>query len=57
MIHTRWQALSETDAALLDFPHNRGESSELSPEQTVDKLLEYFRQPGRFDRLLKVAAS
>ena len=36
VIHTRrpesWQGLSETDAALLDFLRNRGESSELSAE-------------------------
>ena len=61
VIHTRrpaaWRTLSETDAALLDFLRNRGESSELSPEETVEKLLEYFREPGRFERLLKVAAS
>lgn len=35
----------------------RGEASELSPEKTVGKLLEYFREPGRFERLLKVAES
>ncbi len=61
VIHTRrpeaWQALSETDAALLDFLRNRGESSELSPEETVDKLLVYFREPERFERLLKVGQS
>ncbi len=61
VIHTRrpesWRALSETDAALLDFLRNRGKSSELSPEETVDKLLDYFREPGRFDRLLKIAPS
>ncbi len=61
VIHTRrpesWRALSETDAALLDFLRNRGESSELPPEETVDRLLDYFREPGRFERLLKVAPS
>ena len=61
VIHTRrpesWRGLSETDAALLDFLRNRGESSELSPEETVDKLLVYFRELGRFERLLKVALS
>jgi hypothetical protein len=59
LVHTRrptaWRALCETDAALLDFLRNRGASSELSPQQTVDKLLEYFRDPGRFDRLLKAS--
>jgi hypothetical protein len=61
VIHTRrpesWRALSQTDAALLDFLRNRGASSDLSPEETVDKLLKYFREPGRFERLLKVAPS
>jgi hypothetical protein len=61
VIHTRrpesWRALSETDAALLDFLRNRGELSELPPKETVVKLLEHFREKGRFERLLKVAAS
>jgi len=61
VIHTRrpasWRELSETDAALLDFLRNRGKASELSPEETGEKLLAYCRQPGRFARLLKVAAS
>ena len=61
VIHTRrpesWRALSEADAALLDFLRNRGESSELSAEETVDKLLGYFREAGRFGRLLKIASS
>jgi hypothetical protein len=59
VIHTRrpaaWQGLSETDAALLDFLRNRGEGSELTPEETVQKLLGYLREPGRFERLLQVA--
>jgi hypothetical protein len=61
LVHTRrpaaWRTLSEVDAALLDFLRNRGKSSELPPEQTARKLLEYFREPGRFERLLKVAPS
>jgi hypothetical protein len=61
VIHTRrpesWRALSETDAALLDFLRNRGEASELQPEETVSKLVHHFREPGRFGRILKVAAS
>ena len=51
VVHTRrpesWRALSETDAALLDFLRNRGLSSELSPEETVVKLLDHLREPGR----------
>jgi hypothetical protein len=61
LVHTRrpttWRELSETDAALLDFLRNRGASSELPAKETVDKLLGYFRETGRFARLLKVAAS
>jgi hypothetical protein len=60
-VHTRrpvaWRALSEMDAALLDFLRNRGESSELHPAETVEKLLQYFRESGRFERLLQVAPS
>jgi hypothetical protein len=59
LVHTRrpaaWRSLSELDAALLDFLRNRGELSELPPQETVEKLLNYFREPGRFERLLKVA--
>jgi hypothetical protein len=61
IIHTRrptaWRALSEMDAALLDFLRNRGASSELPPEDMVERLLEYFREPGRFERLLEAAPS
>jgi hypothetical protein len=61
LVHTRrpaaWRTLSEMDAALLDFLRNRGESSELPPEETVEKLLQHFREHGCFERLLKVAPS
>jgi hypothetical protein len=61
IVHTRrpesWRALSETDAALLDFLRNRGAWSDFSAEETVDRLLAYFREAGRIDRLLQVAAS
>jgi hypothetical protein len=61
VVHTRrpesWRTLSETDVALLDFLRNRGTSSELSPEKTAEKLMDYFREAGRFKRLLKVAPS
>ena len=61
IIHTRrpaaWRTLFETDAALLDFLRNRGASSELTPQETVEKLLHYFREPDRFERLRKVAPS
>ncbi len=61
VIHTRrpaaWRSLSETDAALLDFLRNRAESSELSPADTVQKLLSLLAERGRFERLLKAAPS
>ncbi|RLS37470.1 MAG: hypothetical protein DWH82_10650 [Planctomycetota bacterium] len=61
VIHTRrpesWRNLSETDGALLDFLRNRAEASEQSSEETVKKLLGYFREHGRFDRLLGIAQS
>ena len=61
IIHTRrpecWRKLSETDAALLDFLRNRGTWSELSADETVERLLDYFREPVRFERLCKIAAS
>jgi len=53
----RGRALSEMDATLLDFLRNRGASSELPPEDMVERLLEYFREPGRFERLLEAAPS
>ncbi len=43
------------DAALLDFLRNRGIASELPPPETVEKVLAYFREPGRFERLLRIA--
>jgi hypothetical protein len=59
VIHARrpeaWEDLSETDAALLDFLRRRGNTSELTPEETVSRLVVLFRQPGRFERLLKIA--
>lgn len=61
VIHTRrpesWRNLSELEAAFLDFLRNRGESSELSPDETVEKVLAFVRESGRFDRLLKAAPS
>lgn len=61
VIHTRrpesWLGLSYKDGAILDFLRHRGEYSELSPEDTVNKLLNYFREPGQFERLFKAAIS
>ena len=47
----------QADAALLDFLRKRGDSSELSAKETKEKLLEYFREQGCFERLLKVELS
>ncbi|HUY93625.1 MAG TPA: DUF6088 family protein [Pirellulales bacterium] len=61
VIHLRrpeaWRTLSGADAALLDFLRRRGESSELSPEETARRTLALVAEPGRYERLLKVADS
>lgn len=61
VIHTRrpeaWAKLSEHDAALLDFLRRGGKASELSPEQTVQRVLALISEGGRFERLLGVAAT
>jgi hypothetical protein len=61
VIHTRrpeaWVGLSELDAALLDFLRRGGKTSELSPQETIRKTVALFSEKGRFERLLKVAAS
>ena len=60
VVHTRrpeaWKELAETDAALLDFLRRAGRTSELSPEETVERTLALCREEGRFSRLLHVAA-
>lgn len=59
VVHTRrpeaWATLSEMDAALLDFLRSGGRTSELSPEQTVQRTLVLLSEKGRFKRLLEVA--
>ena len=61
IIHTRrpeaWANLSETDAALLDFLRQRGNSSELSIDQTIRRILNLLSEGGRYERLLKAAYS
>jgi hypothetical protein len=61
LIHTRrpetWANLSETDAALLDFLRHGAKFSELSPDQTIGKLLVLLSDGGRLGRLVKVADS
>jgi Family of unknown function (DUF6088) len=61
VVHTRrpeaWAGLSETDAALLDFLRRAGKTSELSSEATVHRILEFFSESGRFERLVKIAST
>jgi hypothetical protein len=61
IIHARrpeaWNRLSEDDAALLDFLRRRGNTSDLSPKETVARLLEIISRKGCFERLLCVACS
>lgn len=60
IIHTRrpeaWAALSENDAALLDFLRRSGTTSELSAEETIRRTIKLLSEKGRFERLLAVAA-
>jgi hypothetical protein len=61
IIHTRrpeaWAKLSDADAAMLDFLRRRGKPSELSPEETVQRTLNFMSEKGRYGRLLKAAQS
>ena len=61
VIHTRrpeaWARLSETDAAILDFLRRSGKTSDLSSEETVRRTLKLLSEAGRYERLLKIAAS
>jgi hypothetical protein len=59
VIHTRrpeaWAALSQSDAALLDFLRRAGRTSELSPEETIRRTINLLSENGRFERLVKIA--
>jgi hypothetical protein len=61
IIHTRrpeaWAKLSGEEAALLDFLRRAGKTSELPPKQTVRRTTKLLSEKGRFERLLKIAAS
>jgi len=61
VIHTRrpeaWASLSESDGALLDFLRRAGRTSELSPEETIRRTVKLLTEKGRFERLLRAAAS
>lgn len=59
VVHTRrpeaWASLSEKDAALLDFLRHGAKFSELSQEETIQKILALLSEQQRLDRLLKIA--
>ncbi|HEX2918237.1 MAG TPA: DUF6088 family protein [Edaphobacter sp.] len=58
-VHARrpeaWRELSETEAAILDFLRSGGKTGELSPEQTVSRMLHLLSQDKRLKKLLAVA--
>lgn len=60
-VHSRrpeaWKSLSETEAALLDFLRGAGKTSELPPEQTIQRTLSLLSADRRLEKLLKVADS
>ncbi|MFN8159603.1 MAG: DUF6088 family protein [Solirubrobacterales bacterium] len=59
IVHTRRPAaregLSAEDGALLEFLRERGQSSDLSSTQTLDRLRRLLSEPGRFARLARAA--
>jgi hypothetical protein len=59
VIHTRrptaWSKLDKTEAAILDFLRRGGATSELPPEQTVERLLSLLSEKECFSRILRVA--
>lgn len=61
IVHTRrpevWKRLSDHDAALLDFLRRGGSTSELSEKDTIRRTLRLFKEPGRYERLARVASS
>jgi len=61
VIHTRrpdaWKHLSEQDAALLDFLRQGGRTSELPEGDTIRRTLRLLKESGRYERLVRVAAS
>lgn len=49
--------LSAEEGAILETLRERGESSDLSPEETSERLLHLMAKEGRFHRLARVALS
>lgn len=60
-VHTRRpearQGLDDRDAALLELLRDRGRPSDLSPEETVRRLVRLMRDEKRFARLTRAALS
>jgi hypothetical protein len=52
-----WNGLKPREAALLDFLRERGIASELSPQETVQKLLSHFGEGDTYERLAQIAPS
>lgn len=52
-----WNGLKPREAALLDFLRERGIASELSPHDTVQKLLGHLEEEGMYERLAQIARS
>lgn len=61
VIHTRrpasWGGLDAEDAAILGVLRQRALTSELSSEETIQRLLSLMKKPGRFTRLCRVAST
>jgi len=52
-----WTGLPDTDTALLDFLRRAGQTSELSPGDTIQRTITLLPEGGRFERFLKIAGS
>ncbi len=52
-----WIALTVKDAACLEFLRDAGATSELSPQETIRRMLQLLRADKRFDRLAQIAAT
>jgi len=61
LVHTRrpeaWADLSERDAALLDFLRHGAKFSELTNEETIQRMLSLLSEQRRLSRLLSIANS
>jgi hypothetical protein len=59
VVHTRRpqarNGLSAEQGALLEVLRERARTSDLSPQQTIERLLELVRRPGEFERLAAAA--